>query len=304
MKSNTTVSNNFEIVFEKRSLRAAFKERLRLAWTNYRRQCLAVIFFMTICLVITIWSLIPPFNDVSPNQGDNLFPSSTFWLGTNQSGQDVFHLLITGTRNSIGFGFLASIISTGIAIVFGVVGPYIGGVVEKITEFVTNVILIFPVIPFILLLGTLTQERTMASILWVIALFNWPWAARSIRAQVLSIKERDYIKISRMSGISSTRIAITEVLPNVLSYVFLCFVIITGIAIQVEAGIAMLGLGQQDYITLGSLLWDAQHYGAIIRGYYHIWIPPGLLIILFLVIIYNLHGSFSSTFNPKARELL
>ncbi len=304
MKSDITISKDFEIIFEKKSIKTLFFERLRLAWTNYRRQCMAVIFFLIICLVIIIWSIIPPFNDVTPNHGDNLSPSSTFWLGTNQSGQNVFNLLITGTRNSIGFGFLASLISTGLAVLFGVVGPYIGGVAEKITEFVTNVVLIFPVIPFILLLGTLTQERTMTSILWVIALFNWPWAARSIRAQVLSIKERDYIKISRMSGVSSARIALTEVLPNVLSYVFLCFVIITGIAIQVEAGIAMLGLGQQDYITLGSILWDAQHYGAIIRGYYHIWIPPGILIILFLVIIYNLHGSFSSTFNPKSRELL
>lgn len=298
---------NYDIVFQKKKLKDAVIERLSILWNRYKRQCLAVLFFIVTILVIIILSAVPPFNNLGTSRDPsriNQDPSSLYWLGTNYRGQNMFNMLLTGTRNSIIFGFVTSILCTSIAILVGVIGPFIGGVVDKITQFITNIALIFPIIPFIILMSTLTEERTTLSTLLIIAFFNWPWAARSIRAQVLSIKERDYIKVSRMSGVSSTRIAFSEVLPNVLSYVFLCFVIITGIAIQIEAGIALLGLGQQDYLTLGWLLTDAIENQAINTFQYHLWIPPGVILMLFLLLIYNLHGSFSSTFNPKSRETI
>jgi peptide/nickel transport system permease protein len=283
------------------------KERLSLLWERYHNQLLISIFLVGICLVITIWSLIPPFNDLSIDTSPGMIlqePSLNHWLGTNDYGQDAFNLLLTAIRNSIGFGLLTSFISSSIAVIFGVIGPFKGGKTDTVFQFITNIALVFPIIPTIILISTLTEERTMILILLVIALFNWPWAARSIRAQVLSIKERNYIKIAKMSGLSKTRIAISEVIPNVLSYVILSFTIITGIAIQTEAGIAMIGLGQQDFITLGYLLQEAQRNQYITTGQYHLWIPPGIILMLFLVLIYAVHGSFSSTFNPKSREKL
>ena len=220
----------------------------------------------------------------------------------NRFGQDNFNLLLRGFSNSILFGFITASICTGIAIFFGVIGPYLGGVFDYITQFITNIALAFPVIPFILLLSALTQERSVNQLILVISFFYWPWAARSMRAQVLSIKEREYIKISKMSGVSSVKIAIVEVLPGVLSYAFLTFTISVAIAISTEAGISMLGFGQKQFLTLGFLLDEALTQSYIINAKYYVWIPPGVVLTLFLLLIYLVHGSVSSLFNPKTRE--
>ena len=147
-------------------------------------------------------------------------------------------------------------------------------------------------------------EESMWIILVVIAFFNWPWASRSIRSQILTLKERNFVKIAKISGVRSTKIAFVEVLPRVLSYVFLVFAIMVAIAIQSEAGIALIGLGQQDFISLGSLLYDYMIAGAPQHHYYHWFIPPGLFLVLFVLLIYVAHASFTKTFNPRARENL
>jgi len=289
-----------------KDLGGSSQKRLKLLWTRYRNQLIMLILFVIISIIFIVISYIPPFNDIDRYyfvlERVRLPPSLTFPMGTNRYGQDNLNLLLRGFSNSIVFSFITALLCTGIAVIFGVIGPYIGGIVDYISQFITNIALVFPVIPFILLLSALTQERSIYQMIFIIALFYWPWAARSMRAQVLTIKERDYIKISKMSGIGSTRIAITEVLPGVLSYLFLTFVISVAIAIATEAGIAMLGFGQNDFLTLGYLLDEVLTQGYIITGKYYIWIPPGLVLTLFLLLIYALHGSVSSLFNPKTRE--
>ncbi len=280
--------------------------KLKLLWMRYHYQLIMGLIFIIISTFFIVISYIPPYNDVMRYyyvlERVNLPPSISFPMGTNRYGQDNFNLLLRGFSNSIVFSFITALICTGIAVIFGVIGPYVGGILDYITQFITNIALVFPVIPFILLLSALTQERSIVQMIFVIALFYWPWAARSMRSQVLTIKERDYIKISKMSGISSVRIAINEVLPGVLSYAFLTFVISVAIAIATEAGIAMLGFGQNDFITLGYLLDEVMTQSYMVTGKYYLWIPPGVVLTLFLLMIYTLHGSVSTLFNPKTRE--
>lgn len=229
-------------------------------------------------------------------------PSLEHPLGTNDYGNDQLSVLLHATATSIIMGFFVALISVSIAIVLGVVGAYKGGIVDNIFQLITNIALVFPVIPLILLLSTMLNERSLLIVSLIIAFISWPWAARSIRAQVLSLKERDFVKVAKVTGISETNIAIREIIPNMLSYIFLTFTIIIGIAISVEAGISLVGLGQDTDITLGRLLYWSKEYGHITGGFYNLWLPPGIVLTVFIGLIFVVQSSMTQVFNPRLRE--
>ncbi|WP_371802288.1 ABC transporter permease [Candidatus Lokiarchaeum ossiferum] len=228
-------------------------------------------------------------------------PQSGLPLGTNQQGYSWFAVLLHSFKNSLKIGFTAGIVCVVIAVFVGLIGPFLGGAIDDFFVFITNIFLVFPVIPFILLLGTMMEKTSVLTIEIVIALFNWPWAARSIRSQVLSLRERDFVKVSKTSGLSEVKIAIVDIIPNMFSYIFLVFTILINVAILTEAGIAILGLGQSDMWTLGRML-DLDRKAHIIPGYYHLWIPTGLSLTLFLVLMYVINTNLTEVFNPRLRE--
>jgi len=277
---------------------------------TFRRQFIVISILFSTIIVILILSAIMPHpltvyykyigtirvpDDRSPPSWDHL-------LGTNDYGYDQLIVLIHAMKNSILFGFSVGSACVAMAIFMGVIGPYIGGVVDSTCSFITNIALAFPVIPFILLLNTMIKVRSMMVVAIVIALFNWPWAARAIRSQVLSLKERNFVKLAKVTGEGKLRIAFFEIFPNLFSYIFLVFIIIIGVAIIIEAGIAMIGLGQQEIVTLGVMLYWSQTFGHVIRNFYYLWVPPGLVLTIFIVMLYLVHSSMSQIFNPKLRE--
>ncbi|MFX1298145.1 MAG: ABC transporter permease [Promethearchaeota archaeon] len=291
-----TIKENFKRFFKKLSA--------------HRQQLITVSLLLAIILIVFISSIIysNPFKKYYTMIGDRELPlifdppSLKHLLGTNDFGNDNLVVLIHATRNSIILGFAVGGISVGIAVFIGVVGSYVGGILDEIFQFITNIALVFPIIPFILLLSTMLNQRSIIIIGIIIALFNWPWAARTIRAQVLSLKERNFIKVSKVTGMRNIKIAIFEILPNLFSYIMLVFVIIVGIAITVEAGISIIGLGQEEILTLGMMLYWSKEFGHVTGGFYNLWLPPGIVLTLFLVLIYTVHSSMVEIFNPRLRE--
>ncbi|MFX0136711.1 MAG: ABC transporter permease [Candidatus Hodarchaeota archaeon] len=282
---------------------------------NYRSQIIILSVLLTTILVILILAVITPDPltvyyklEYNPYLGwvtvpdDRSPPSWDHLLGTNDYGYDQLTVLIHSLKNSILFGLFVGSICVAIAVFVGVIGPYIGGIVDEIFSLITNISLAFPVVPFILLLNTMIEERSIMVVAIIIALFNWPWAARAIRSEVLSLKERNFVKLAKVTGENKLKIAFFEIVPNLFSYIFLVFIIIIGAAIIIEAGIAMIGLGQQEIVTLGMMLYWSQVFGHVIRSYYFLWIPPGLALTLFIIMIYVVHSSLSQVFNPKLRE--
>lgn len=233
--------------------------------------------------------------------GYYLPPSKEYPLGTTQMGLSWYVVLVNALKNSLRLGAISGLICVAIAVVIGVLGPLVGGIFDDILVLITNIFLVFPTIPFILLLGTWFNETTTAQIILVIALFNWPWAARSIRSQVLSLRERDFVKISKITGIGPLKQALFDIIPNMFSYIFLVFTILINVAILTEAGIAILGLGQSDLWTLGRML-DQDRKWHFNPGYYHLWVPTGLLLTSFLVVMYIFNANWQSVFNPRLRE--
>jgi len=292
----------------KAGIKDLIKEKYHTAMDRYKRQFILIIVFFIVVLIIVILTLIPPFNEpekryweipdvLLDNYAD---PSLKHLLGTDQLGRDHLTRLLHAVRNSLAFGLITGSICTGIAVFIGVIGPFKGGAVDATASFITNIALVFPSYAFIILISTILEIREWWITMLVIALFNWPWAARSIRSQVLTLKERNFIKVSKMSALKNMRIAFTEVLPNVLPYILLAFIIFLGGAILAEAGIAMIGLGQQNWLTLGLMLNQAVDFGWIFPSFsYWLWLPPGICLILIVLTFFIIQASLSRTFEKR-----
>jgi len=311
MKEMQVEQKNQEELEEKMGIKEIIKLRYHAAMDRYKRQIILLIVIIVVIMIIVILTLIPPFNEPDKQYWywdaideimklDNYAkPSPEHLLGTDQMGRDHLTRLFHAVRNSLAFGLVTGSICTGIAVFLGIIGPYKGGVVDYIASFITNMALVFPQIPFILLMSSLLRIRAWWITMLIIGLFTWPWAARSIRSQVLTLKERNFIKVSKMSGLKATRIAFSEVLPNALPYVILAFIIFLGNAIVIEAGIAMIGLGQQNWLTLGLLLNQAVDWQWISSFSYWLWIPPGICLILIYLSFFLIQSSLSRTFEQR-----
>ncbi|MEM2995277.1 MAG: ABC transporter permease [Candidatus Bathyarchaeia archaeon] len=240
--------------------------------------------------------------------GEGLPPSWEHPLGTTTFGQDVFAVLCRGIRNSLMVGLLGGSLGTLIAVLLGAFGPYKGSWADELSNFVTNVVLVFPVLSTLLFLSFLLRQRSLLLVACLIALTTWPWAARCIRSQVLSLKEREFTNLAKMSGMGSLEVALTEVLPNMLAYIIMVFVLLAGGAIIAEAGISAIGLGPDYFLvpTLGNTIQTCVAQPMIHGHWSNIWwwfIPPGLVLTVLLSAIFVMHAGMDEVFNPRLRRV-
>ncbi len=256
--------------------------------------------------------LVDPFQPITSPWGTRILepPSEILLLGTNDFGHDIFSQLATATRNSLIIGIITAIIVVTIALVIGSVAAYKGGVIDEFLMLITNIVIVFPVYPVLLILAASisSSQRTLVLVAGIIAITNWPWVARAIRSQVLTLKQREFVNLSRVSGMHDIKIAATEVLPNMFAYISLLLAIVIGISIVAEAGISMIGLGppygRSESLTLGVMLYWVTQNEAIRSnsGYYWLFYPPGIILTMFLVILYVIHGNLDEIFNPRLKR--
>jgi peptide/nickel transport system permease protein len=234
-------------------------------------------------------------------------PSNEFLLGTGNFGEDVLAQLCTGTRNSLMIGAIAGGLAMLIAVLVGGIGPYKGGLVDEIANAFTNVVMVFPRLPLLILLAAILEERSMFLLALLIGLTSWPWAARCIRSQVLTLKERGFIDVARMSGMKDRKIVVAEIMPNMLAYIIIVFVVSLSIAVLTEAGLSMIGLGPDPStsVTLGSILYWVMNstQAALPWSLWWCFIPPGLILTIFLVAVFIMHNGMDEVFNPRLRRV-
>jgi peptide/nickel transport system permease protein len=159
-------------------------------------------------------------------------------------------------------------------------------------------------VPLLLVIAAIIEQRSLILVGLLISLFSWPWAARSIRSQVLSLKEREFINVARLSGMRDGATIVTEVLPNMLAYLMMVFVLLAGGAMLAEAGISMLGIGPSNSVTLGQMLFRARNE-TIAPHWWGLWwwfIPPGIILTLFLSAVFVMHAGMNEWFNPRLRK--
>jgi peptide/nickel transport system permease protein len=228
-------------------------------------------------------------------------PSAAHWLGTNQGGQDLFSQLIVGTRSSMAWAFVTGLLVLAISVSVGLVSGYFGGWVDDVLSLITNIFLVIPSFP-LAIVAVEFFSRTTLTIVLVVALTNWPWGARVLRAQTLSIRPREYITAARASGERTWRIIFVEIFPNLASIVAASFVTTTIQVLLAVAGLEFLGFGDSAALSWGTMLYGAYNGSALFQGAWWWFAPPGICIALLGSGLALLNFGIDEVANPRLRQ--
>ena len=227
-------------------------------------------------------------------------------LGTDNFGRDVLKELVAATGTSIQIGLIAGIVATVIGLTLGLLSGYVGGFVDDFIMFITNV---FTVIPGFVLLILISysigqDQRGAAVVATVIGFTSWTWTCRSVRSQVISLRNRDHVNLSKLSGHSLVRIVLMDILPYIASYVVMAFILQVSSGILSEAQLSLLGLGPRttEVPTLGLMMNWAMLYSAHTNGSWWAYFPVILTITLISFSLNLMNTGLDQVFNPTLRD--
>jgi peptide/nickel transport system permease protein len=227
-------------------------------------------------------------------------------LGTDNFGRDVLTELVKASAVSLQIGFVAGIIATLIGLTLGLLAGYIGGLVDDIIMFFTNLFTVIPTIVLLILISfSIGQDKRGAfTIAVVIGFTAWFWTARAVRAQVISLRNRDHVNLSKISGHSIAYIIVADILPYIASYVVMAFILQIATAILAEATLSILGLGPRttEVMTLGLMLNWALIYQAELLGKWWAYLPVLITIALITFSMNLMNTGLDQVFNPTLRE--
>jgi peptide/nickel transport system permease protein len=229
-----------------------------------------------------------------------------FVLGTDNFGRDVLTELVSAARTSLLIGLVAGTIATLIGLILGLLAGYIGGLVDDTITFITNLFIVIPSIILLILISySIGQEsRGAVTVAVVIGLTSWVWTAKAVRAQVISLRNRDHVNLSKLSGHSVVHIILTDILPYIASYVVMAFILQISSGILAEAGLSILGLGPRttDVPTLGLMMNWAMIYEAPMAGDWWAYFPVIITIALISFSMNLMNTGLDQVFNPALRD--
>lgn len=255
--------------------------------------------------LIVLFGLIAPFFTQDPRAVSDIglaAPSGLHPLGTTQTGQDVLAQLAYGTRGSLLIGVIVGLLTLVLSAFFGIIGSYVGGALDEFFSLITNVMLIIPGLPLMIVIGSYVQHKSIFLVAAVLAVTGWAAGARVLRGQTLSLRNRDYVLAARVSGEKTWRVITVEILPNLLPVMSSGFVFSIIFAILGEAGLSFIGIGSTGSLTWGTMLANAQNGQALLLGGWWWFVPPGLLIALFGCGLSLINFSIDEVINPRLRS--
>jgi peptide/nickel transport system permease protein len=220
-------------------------------------------------------------------------------LGTDALGRSVAIQLSEAILQSLQVGLIAATLGTFLGALIGFVSGYFGKAVDAILRTLTDVFLSVPSLLFLILIASLVKGVGVQAVAIIIGAFAWASPARQSRAQVLSLKERTFVKLSRLSGMSSLEIIFVELMPNMLQWLGANFVNAFLAAVLAEAGLSLLGLGPQREMTLGMMIYWALSYGAILQNLWWWWLVPVLTLMCLFLALYLVHLGLDEVSNPR-----
>ena len=227
-------------------------------------------------------------------------------LGTDNFGRDVLKQLVSATGTSIKIGLLAGTVATLIGLTLGLLSGYLGGFFDDFIMFVTNVFTVIPGFVLLILISySIGQEQRGAMVVaTVIGLTSWTWTCRSVRSQVISLRNRDHVNLSKLSGHSLFRIILLDILPYIASYVVMAFILQVSSGILSEAQLSLLGLGPRttETATLGLMMNWAMLYSAHTNGSWWAYFPVILTITLISFSLNLMNTGLDQVFNPTLRD--
>lgn len=229
-------------------------------------------------------------------------PSISHPLGTDTYGRDILAQLLNGIRSSLYIGFLAAIISLSIGTIVGTLSAVKRGVTDDLLMAVTNIVLTTPSILIAILIASYFRVRSVEMIAIILGLFQWPWFARAIRAQLMSVMSREYVYLSILAGYSDLRLIVEDLIPTIATYAFMSFVLFINGGILGEAALSLIGLGPSKGTSLGIMLQWAVLMEAVRRGLWWWFVPPGVAIVAITASLMIVSTAMDEVFNPRLRE--
>src|SRR3954464_15541140 len=228
-------------------------------------------------------------------------PSAAHWLGTTHLGQDVLSQLLVGTRSVIYVGFLAALIATVLSVLIGVAAGYLGGKADDTLSVLTNVILVIPAVPLMIIITSTLNDVSDTLIAVIIGLTSWSWNARVLRAQTLSLRRRDFVEASQASGERTWRIIGFELLPNLTAVIASGFVGTVIFAVLSEITLAFIGVVNNGW-NWGTILFWAQGQQALGQDAWWWFVPAGLAIALLGMSLSLINFGIDEFVSPRLRS--
>ncbi|MQY10718.1 putative peptide transport permease protein [Streptomyces sp. RB5] len=232
-----------------------------------------------------------------------LSPSTGHLLGTTGLGQDVYSQLIYGTRESLVIAVVAGALATVLAVLVGVTAAYLGGIADDVLSMLTNVVLVIPAFPLVIILAKYAGKGSLGVILVVLVFTGWSYGANQLRAQALALRNRDFLQSARVRGERRSYIVVFEVLPNMTSLIVANFLGAALYSVLTAAGLQFLGLGDPASASWGTMLYWAKNQEALQSGT-PLWaIAPGLCVALLGVAFALVNYAFDEIGNPALRPV-
>jgi peptide/nickel transport system permease protein len=230
-------------------------------------------------------------------------PGSHHWLGTTQLGQDIYAQLIYGTRQSLVIALVAGFFATVLSVLIGVSAAYLGGIGDEALSLLTNVFLVLPTFPLIIVLATYAGKGNLLVVIVVLVVTGWSYGANQLRAQTLSLRNRDFLESARVRGERRSYIIVAELLPTMTSLIVANFLGAALYAVLTAAGLQFLGLGDPSSLSWGTMLYWSQNDGALQSGF-PVWaIAPGICVALLGASFALLNYAFDEISNPALRPV-
>jgi peptide/nickel transport system permease protein len=280
---------------------------LTSAW-RYARRNPNLVFGIFLLLILLVFSVGGRFVvdvtnadplSVSPEKP----PSWVYPFGTDSQGRDLLAVMVAGTPLTLRIGVIAGVIGLGVGTALAFISAFYGGAVDAVIRSVVDISLTVPGLLVLIIAAVfLKQGLTVDQMALIVALLAWRWPARTIRSQVLTLRERAWVQVAHMSGVGGLRIIFFELMPNLLPYLAASLVGAIASAILASIGLEALGLGPVDSPTLGMTIYWVIYYAALLHGYWWWWLPPIAIITILFTGLFNLAGGLDEIANPRLRK--
>ncbi|MGH2442663.1 MAG: ABC transporter permease [Chloroflexota bacterium] len=270
---------------------------------------LGVVVLTVIVLAALLAPLLTPYAPSSMLGPLGAGPSPSHWFGTNDQGQDIFAQVVYGARFSLAVGLGTGLTITLLATAVGMLAGYIGGWIDEILSMVMNIFLVIPQLPLLIVISAyipLKGDNAIGSVILmigVITITGWAWGGRVIRSQTLTLRNRDFVKASIVSGESTVRVVFFDILPTMVSLLANTLIMSSMGAILTEAALDYLGVGNSTQVTWGNMLYRAQSGSSLFTGEWWSFIFPGLAIALTTMSMIFINNAVDAISNPRLRSL-
>ncbi|MEZ0064675.1 peptide/nickel transport system permease protein [Streptacidiphilus sp. MAP12-20] len=266
---------------------------------------------MTGAVILLVFTLVAAFPGLFTSVRDpnallsppSLQPSGAHWLGTTSLGQDIYAQLVYGTRQSLIIAVVAGAFATVLSVLIGVSAAYLGGVFDDLLSMLTNVMLVIPAFPLIIILSKYAGKGSLTVMLAVLVATGWSYGANQLRAQALSLRNRDFLESARVRGERRGYIIVFEVLPTMTSLIVANFLGAALYSVLSAAGLQFLGLGDPNSSSWGTMLYWSQNQQALLTGS-PLWsLAPGLCVALLGAAFALINYAFDEIGNPALRPV-